>query len=271
LKFERLQNRGLVRVNGEDSEHFLENLITCEVVNMKEGDTRFGALLTPQGKILYDFFLFRENGAYCFDINASLVAEFSKRLMFYRLRAKVDIVVLETIDVTACWGDDTPTGLNSHQDARHPEMGYRIYGETGDNMTSGDYALHRISLNVPQGGIDFEYGDAYPHETLMDQFGGVDFRKGCYVGQEVVSRMQHRGSAKKRIVQITASEPLPHSGTPITANGKPAGIVGSVAGNQGLALLRLDRVAKADQLLAGDTIISAEIPDWVNFSWPEVN
>ena len=150
-------------------------------------------------------------------------------------------------------------------------MGCRIYGDADEGSDTGSYARKRIALNVPEGGADFEYGDAYPHETLMDQFGGVDFKKGCYVGQEVVSRMQHRGSAKKRIISIHSQGDLPMTGTPITADGKPAGVVGSVSGSDGLALLRLDRVVKAESLLAGEVAISAHIPEWVSFDWPEKN
>ena len=169
---ERLQNRTLIRVSGEEARHFLENLITCDINSIENGDARFGALLTPQGKILFDFFVFMETDAYFFDISAGLADAFAKRLMFYRLRARVDIEVCDPVDVTACWDTPRPDSPRAYQDARHPDMGYRIYGDADEGSDTGSYARKRIALNVPEGGADFEYGDAYPHETLMDQFGG---------------------------------------------------------------------------------------------------
>ena len=117
--------------------------------------------------------------------------------------------------------------------------------------------------------VDYEYGNAYPHETLMDQFGGVDFKKGCYVGQEVVSRMQHRGTAKKRIIHVSAATVLPATGTEILADGKPAGTLGSVDGQKGLAMLRLDRIANAETVVAENVKLGLKIPEWVNFTMPE--
>ena len=271
MYFEELENRSLVRVAGEDAEHFLENLVTCDVAGMELGASRFGALLTPQGKILFDFFLLRAEGSYLIDISTFLTQEFVKRMMFYRLRAKVEIGELENCRIFACWGGSVPDSENVITDCRNPKMGYRLYDTPPDGQSGPSYALLRVENGIPEGGSDFEYGDAYPHETLMDQFGGVDFKKGCYVGQEVVSRMQHRGSAKKRIVKIRGENGLPPTGTEILADGKLAGTVGTVVGENGLAMLRLDRVAKASGLMAGGTVIEAELQDWVSFTWPEVD
>ncbi len=256
-------------MGGIEAEHFLENLVTCAVTNLEAGDARFGALLTPQGKILYDFHLARKDEEFLIDIDSSMAEEFSKRLMFYRLRAKVEINQDGPMDVFAYWGNSKPQQENFLADTRHQGLGYRCYGNVPDGLTPGDYEALRVELNIPMGGVDFEYGGAYPHETLMDQFEGVDFRKGCYVGQEVVSRMQHRGTAKKRIVGIEAAGSLPETGTPINADGKPCGVVGTTNENRGLALLRLDRAMRAQALVADETSITAHLPDWVTFGWPE--
>ncbi|MEM7067802.1 MAG: folate-binding protein YgfZ [Pseudomonadota bacterium] len=269
MQIDCLDDRSLVRISGNDAEHFLENLVTCDVVNMSPGLARFGALLTPQGKILYDFFLVRTENTYLIDIQSLQAAEIAKRLMFYRLRAKVDISAAEESGISIHSAQPEARSGLVFQDPRHPEMGYRKYGPKLDDQSTGNYSNLRVSHNIPEGGKDFTYGDAYPHETLMDQFGGVDFKKGCYVGQEVVSRMQHRGTAKKRIIGISAEESLPATGTPILSDGKPAGQVGTVVGTSGLALLRLDRVKRANELVAGVVPISAGLPDWVSFSWPE--
>jgi hypothetical protein len=141
-----------------------------------------------------------------------------------------------------------------------------------DLMEAAAYEAHRIAQGVPRGGLDFIYGDAFPHETDMDQLGGVDFDKGCYVGQEVVSRMEHRGTARNRIVPIAAKGFAPDGGVPVMAGDKQVGITGSHAGNRGLAMLRLDRVADARAaglpLIAGGVPIEPKKPDWARFGWP---
>ena len=137
-------------------------------------------------------------------------------------------------------------------------------------MEAAAYEAHRIAQGVPRGGLDFIYGDAFPHETDMDQLAGVDFDKGCYIGQEVVSRMEHRGTARNRIVPIAAESFAPDAGVPVMAGDKTVGITGSHAGNRGLAMLRLDRVAEAagTPLIAGGVEIKPQKPDWATFAWP---
>ena len=269
MYFQHLKNRRLLSLSGEDAETFLDNLVTCNVLALDKGDSTFGALLTPQGKILFDFFLSRTSDEYIVDADSELADELAKRLTFYRLRAKVDIQpVDDTLQVFACWGEKPDKG---YKDIRHAQAGWRVYSSVTPDGEVSDYIFHCIQLGIPNGGADFSYGDAYPHEVLMDQFGGVDFKKGCYVGQEVVSRMQHRGTAKKRIIHIKGDAPLPPAGTAILGDGKPAGTIGSISGNQGLALLRLDRTAKADALEADGISLKASIQNWVNFNWPKAD
>lgn len=269
MKFATLTDRALIEISGDEAEGFLDNILTCKVVGLNENEASFGALLTPQGKILFDFFLIRNGNGYVLDIAEGLSEEFIKRLTFYRLRAKVTIEAKPKVDVIAKW--DTQLSISDQviQDPRHQGMGYLDYSGGPPEGDASDYIEHRIHQGIPEGGYDFEYGDAYPHEVLMDQFGGVDFKKGCYVGQEVVSRMQHRGTAKKRVISVRSETELPAPRTTITADGKPAGTMGSVSNKNGLALLRLDRIAKAENILADNTSITAEIPDWVDFSMPE--
>ncbi|MFK5979789.1 MAG: folate-binding protein YgfZ [Rhizobiaceae bacterium] len=269
-----LDNRRLVRIGGEEAAEFLNGLITCDVLVLTEKQAAFGALLSPQGKILFDFFVIRDEHGFLIDIDAASSDDFIKRLMFYRLRRKVEIGVEEEFQsVLVSWG----VGLEvedalSITDPRLEEAGQRHYCKSLPQATHDDYARHRISLGLPEGGDDFQFGDAFPHEALMDQFGGVDFQKGCYVGQEVVSRMQHRGTARKRIIKVHSDSNLPESGTDVLADGKLVGTLGSVSGNIGLAVLRLDRVALAKEnglaLTAGDATIEAEIQSWAKFGWP---
>lgn len=274
--FEQLNDRKLLKVSGDDAENFLENIVTCQIAGMEKGIARFGALLTPQGKILFDFFVIRVSSGYLLDVSETIAEELIKRLTFYRLRAKVVIGPSEEeTSVFAIWGS-TPVE-NVHgiliADPRLAKMGWRLYSDEPVNAQNNAYLLHRISNAMPEGGSDFVYGDAYPHETLMDQFGGVDFQKGCFVGQEVVSRMQHRGTARKRIIQVHGSSNLPPAGTAISSNGSPVGVLGSVAEQDGLALLRLDRVvaaqAKNTPLVCDGVFIETRLPEWVQFNWPE--
>jgi folate-binding protein YgfZ len=134
------------------------------------------------------------------------------------------------------------------------------------------YEAHRIALGVPTGGLDFSYGDAFPHEADMDQLGGVDFVKGCYVGQEVVSRMEHRGTARTRAVPVRYDGVAPEAGAAVTAGDRQVGIMGSAADGRALALLRLDRVADAmsrgEPLLGGGVPIHLVKPDWAKFAFP---
>jgi folate-binding protein YgfZ len=135
-----------------------------------------------------------------------------------------------------------------------------------------DYEVHRVVLSVPRGGVDFIYGDAFPHETDMDQLNGVDFAKGCYVGQEVVSRMQHRGHARNRVVPLAYDGFAPEPGTPVMAGDKTIGTFGSSAQGRALAMLRLDRaedaLAAGTALVAGDATLRLIKPDWARFAWP---
>ncbi|MDJ0615137.1 MAG: folate-binding protein YgfZ [Rhizobiaceae bacterium] len=265
-----LPDRSIIEIGGDEAETFLDNILTCKVIGLETGEASFGALLTPQGKILFDFFLIKTNEGYWIDTASELVDELIKRLMFYRLRAKVSLSKVENIVVEAYWNSsEPPKGSLIIQDPRHSDLGWRVYDESVAQGETHAYLEHRIDLGIPEGGMDFQYGDAYPHEVLMDQFGGVDFKKGCYVGQEVVSRMQHRGTTKKRVIKISAEVAFPETGTDVMADGKNAGVVGSVHHKAGLALLRLDRVHEAGTVEAGGVSLHTQIPDWVDFTWPE--
>lgn len=264
-----LASRALLGVNGPDAAGFLERIVTCGVERMAEGDLAFGALLSPQGKVLFDFFLLRAGQGFVVDVAADRVEELARRLAFYRLRARVEIGPAAG-GVVACWGE----GACGLADPRLPAMGTRRYGTELPvaDADESDWHAHRIGLGMPQGGLDLGWGEVFPHEALMDRFGGVDFAKGCYVGQEVVSRMQHRGTARSRFVKVEGEAALPPAGTPVMVGGREAGTMGSSAGTQGLALLRLDRVAEAAAagiaLCAGDVGIVASIPPWAGFDWP---
>ncbi|WP_426440946.1 YgfZ/GcvT domain-containing protein [Bradyrhizobium genosp. P] len=262
MKAAFLPDRGVVKVSGEDARDFLNGLITTDLEELRPGLARFGALLTPQGKIIIDFLITEapsgHGGGFLIDAPRALAKGLADKLGFYKLRAKVVVENLsDSLGVLAAW-DGAPAMQPdlSFADPRNAALGWRILIPEelkqkladligADLVDSGAYEAHRIAAGVPRGGLDFMYGDAFPHETNMDRLHGVDFDKGCYVGQEVVSRMQHRGTARTRTVKIILDGPSPEAGATILAGDKPVGTIGSTAGRNGLALIRTDRVADA--------------------------
>jgi folate-binding protein YgfZ len=289
MKAALLSDRGVVKVTGDDAGKFLNGLVTIDVAKVTPAQAAFGALLTPQGKIIVDFILTAaapaDSGGFLLDCPRALAPMLAERLSFYKLRAKVTVEDLSaSLAVVAIWNDlgSTEAGL-CYRDPRLAELGTRcilpsesaadVAADIGAKLVEPrEYEAHRIALGVPRGGIDFIYGDAFPHETDMDQLAGVDFDKGCYVGQEVVSRMEHRGTARTRIVPVTAGNFAPDAGVPVMAGDKQIGTTGSHAGNRGLAMLRLDRFADArasgTPLTAGGVAIEPRKPEWATFDWP---
>ena len=262
MKAAFLPDRGVVKVSGEDARNFLNGLVTTDVTQLAPGLGRFGALLTPQGKIIADFLITEappgHGGGFLFDCPRALAKGLADKLGFYKLRAKVTVENLsDSVGVLAAWdGDFTVRPDLSFADPRNDALGWRILIPEelrqkvadlvgAELVDSGLYEAHRIAAGAPRGGLDFMYGDAFPHETNMDRLHGVDFEKGCYVGQEVVSRMQHRGSARTRTVKIILDGFAPEPGTAILAGDKPVGTIGSTSGQLGLALIRTDRVTDA--------------------------
>jgi len=269
MKAAFLPDRGVVKISGEDARNFLNGLVTTDVTQLGPGLGRFGALLTPQGKIIVDFLITEapsgHGGGFLLDCPRPLAQNLADKLGFYKLRAKVAVENLsDSLGVIAAWdGDPAVKPDLAFADPREPALGWRILVPQdlaqkvadliGANLVDSDaYEAHRIATGVPRGGLDFTYGDAFPHETNMDHLHGVDFDKGCYVGQEVVSRMQHRGTARTRTVRVTLEGGRPEAGTTVLAGDKPVGTMGSSLGQNGLALIRTDRVA--DALQAGATL-----------------
>ncbi len=274
MKTARLTDRALVRIDGEEATDFLQNLVTCDVEVLGKGDVTFGALLMPQGKILFDFFCMRVAGGFVFDMDAEIVADFVKRMTFYKLRTAVDIAAMGNGNAVYGIWDGKPPG-NGFADPRLAAMGWRAVDKNREtNATLEEYHAYRIDIGMPQGGHDFAYGEAFPHDAMMDQFGtkgaGVAFEKGCYVGQEVVSRMKHRGTARRRIVKVQAESDLPCTGAAVEAGGKTIGTLGSVIGSNGLAMVRIDRltdaIAEGNPVIIDSIEVTAKVPDWANIA-----
>jgi folate-binding protein YgfZ len=285
-----LPDRGVVKVSGETARTFLNGLVTCDMGNVSPESARFGALLTPQGKIVADFIVaeasVEDGGGFYLDCPRALAASLAEKLKFYRLRAKITIEDLSAaLAVMAAWpGSGDSESALCYSDPRLPGLGMRAIlppelavdaaSDLGAELVSAEaYDAHRIALGVPRGGTDFMYGDTFPHEADMDQLAGVDFDKGCYVGQEEVSRVQHRSSARTRVVPVSYGELTPMAGLPVMAGDKEIGMLGSSTKGRGLALLRLDRAADAFGqgivLTAGGIPIQPVKPAWATFAWPE--
>jgi folate-binding protein YgfZ len=284
-----LPDRGVVKVTGDDARGFLNGLVTNDTAKIEPGSARYAALLTPQGKIIADFIMAEvdpaEGQGFFLDCPKALARALVEKLNFYKLRAKVMVEDLsEVLGVMAVWPGSALSeyGL-SYADPRLPALGARTMlpphlaaeatTDLGATLTDAEaYEAHRIALGVPRGGMDFTYGSAFPHEADMDQLAGVDFDKGCYVGQEVVSRVEHRSNARSRVVPVVYDQVQPMPGLPVTAGEKTIGTMGSAAGGHGLALLRLDRIADAlaagTPLMAGGIALRAVKPDWAKFAWP---
>ena len=262
-----LADRGVVSVMGADSVGFLQGLLTNDVEKLPPGEARYAALLTPQGKILFDMIVVRAPDAdgpvFLIDCGSAQAADLAKRLGFYKLRAKVAIAdESASRAVAAFWGGE-PAAIEGgllYADPRDPRLGWRaiLPRPVADALGSehvGEYEGLRIGVAAPKGGVDFAYGDAFPHDVNLDLLNGVDFDKGCYVGQEVVSRMKHRGTARRRIVRVKLAGPPPAPGAPIIDRELPVGMLGSSSGREALALLRLDR---AEDAAAAGRRLSAE-------------
>jgi hypothetical protein len=286
-KIALLPDRGVVSVAGPDAAKLLQGVITNDMDLIDGQGALHAGLLSPQGKILFEFFVVGSPEGFLLETARSKASELAERLKIYKLRADVAISdVSADYTVAAIWGggEHAPQGVGPaplrFADPRLQELGFRelatlrsdwaLGGEPAASATQEDYHAHRIGLGVPEGGKDYAFGDAFAHEALFDQLNGVSFEKGCYVGQEVVSRMQNRGTARRRIVPVVADAALPGTGAAIIAGGVEIGTLGSTAGTLGLAPIRLDRAAelleKGETLHAGNVPVRIEIPEWARFS-----
>lgn len=227
------QPRTVFSVTGTDRVSFLQGLITNDVDKAQNGIV-YAALLTPQGKFIADFFVIGRAEELLIDVATSHAAALSQRLNMYRLRA--DVQLTETPLVVSTGTTAAPDGALS--DPRHPDLGWRVYSDT-DVSDETDWTALRVQNMVPETGVEL-LPDSYILEAGFERLNGIDFKKGCYVGQEIAARMKHKTELKKGLAQVTIDGSA-QPGDEITSNGKPAGTLHSVAGNTGLAYLRFDR------------------------------
>ena len=280
-----LEDRGVVSVDGPEAGPFLQGLISNDIERVTDAHGIYAALLTPQGKFLHDFFVMRRGGGYLLDCEGPRTGDLGRRLVAYRLRADVALAdATEDFQVIALFGGtgggsafDLPAGEGSAapcaggtlmRDPRGDALGLRAVLPADADLafleqagfargSQADYERHRIAHGAPDGSRDMEVGRATLMECGFEALNGVDFEKGCYVGQELTARTKHRGLVRRRLARVALEGPLPPAGTPIVAGEREVGEIRSGLDGTALAVLRLERIAAATEagtpLTAGDT------------------
>lgn len=268
MPIENLEDRRVLAVKGADASTLLQGLVTANIEKITENTVVPCALLTPQGKIAFDFLIGKlGDDGYFFDMRTALVDDFQKRMTLYKLRADVQISTLEDWQPHAIWNETVEaSGLFVDVRFKDTDNVHRSYQTIDGEFDKGNFIDIRIANCVAESDSDFQTSDVFPHDVYLDLNGGIDFKKGCYVGQEVVSRMQHRSSARKRIALIQSENAPLTSDQELTANGKSIGKLGSVSKNLGLAILRVDRyfgaISENQTVYAGETEVNVSFPQW---------
>jgi tRNA-modifying protein YgfZ len=244
-------DRAVISVRGETALAFLHNLLTCDVADLAIGQAAYGALLSPQGKILHDMFVLHAGEQVLIDCALEQRAALLQKLMLYKLRAKLEIVARDDLEIVV--GDE------GYLDPRHAAMGHRFFAAKGSFKAGDGYDAARIALGLADSVQDIGSNILFPHEANFDRLGAVSFSKGCYVGQEVVSRMQHRGTARSRILRVICDPASPSKGAEIRGGDTLVGEVLSSVGVNALALIRTDRLAEGvGPLTSGATHIQVK-------------
>lgn len=240
--------RALLRLSGADTSEFLQGLVTNDVKKLQDGPV-YAALLTPQGKYIADFFMIADGADVLLDVDGALLAALSQRLTMYKLRADVQIASAEGLHLHRGLGDVPSDGW---ADPRNSNLGWRAWRSDAPGEDSVDWAALYVAHMIPQSGAELT-GDTFILEAGFETLNGVDFRKGCYVGQEVTARMKHKTELRKGLARVHIAGPA-EPGTEITASGKPVGTLHTRAGNDGIAYLRFDRAT--GEMQAGEAVVT---------------
>lgn len=248
------QNRAILRVTGEDRVKFLQGQVTQDMARVAKNGIAYGAVLTPQGKLFADFLMIDAGDAVLLDVADSLAEGLLQRLTMFKLRSKV---ALERADMPVTRGlGPQPDG--ALPDPRDPSLGWRLYGVALEHGAPIDWDAVRVAAKVPETGAELTPGESYILELDFERLNGVDFRKGCYVGQEIIARMHHKTELRRGLRQVSVSVPVP-PGTPVVnADGKDVGVLYTQADGLGLALVRIDRAHGT--LLAGEASVALAAP-----------
>jgi len=268
MSIEIHEDRVAFRFSGEDATRLLHDVLTPPVREDAD-EARWFALLSPQGKILAEGLIGWAEDAYWLDVHQSVAENFLKRMKMYRLRAKMDIEMLDE-NHRVGWSMDAPTVGIAHRDGRAEGLGWRVIApvDAAEGWVEGSgQAKARIAAGIARMGPDFDADDVFPHDVGMDHLGGVDFKKGCYVGQEVVSRMQHRGTARRRPVIVEGA--TGGRGDTVMVNGKTAGTLGTPVDGRAVAIVRIDKVGAAGAAEIGGKRVTLALPVWAGYRFVE--
>ena len=256
--------RCVLAVRGREAAHFLQDVVSADVTQLKNTEPLYGLLLTPQGRLRYDFFLWRGKDQHSFylDCERRSAAGLQRALLFYRLRRAIEIALVRA-SVSAFWGRETaPAGARA--DPRHPALGWRMLRHKSSRPSAtraAAYRRHRLSLGVPEGAGDMPPARSFPLEYGLQYLQALDFRKGCFIGQEVAARGHRRGARRKSLYPLRFAAKAPAAGTPIcTADGRVMGEVRAAAGTRAIALLRSD--ALEQKLTAAGQVFTRLAPLW---------
>jgi folate-binding protein YgfZ len=259
-----LPHRGVIAVSGKDRVTFLNGLVSNDVAKAAHGQALWAAMLTPQGRYLTDFFILFDEDRLLIDAPSDAIPDLIKRLTRYRLRASVTLDdVSNSLYVHAAWNALPPEIPLTAPDPRLPEAGYRLLSDTilAHDAAPTAYNAHRIALGLPDGPPDLEPDKTLLLEAGFEELNGVDWQKGCYMGQELTARTKYRGLVKRRLIPVTLESTAPPAGTPILADGAEVGTIRSAAGAIALAMLRTDALAKP--LIAGASLVTPRPPSWM--------
>lgn len=288
--FARLPERGVITVDGADARSFLQGIVSNDMNKIAVDRAGYGAFLTPQGKYLFDFFMVMQDETLLIETERGRIGDFIKRLTLYKLRAKADLAdASDEFAVFAVFGGNAADAIGlagergaaaayrdgvAFVDPRLSAAGGRVIlpadspAKTFADLkaaTADDYDRHRLALGLPDGSRDLIVDKSTLMESGFDELGGIDWQKGCYMGQEVTARTKHRGLVKKRLLPVTVEGGAPEPGTPVMADGRAVGEIRSSNGERALALLRLDPLESGAEMSAGDRPLAAHRPDWAAY------
>ena len=284
-KWTKASDRGLIEVSGPEAESFLQGLISNDVTKADGSQAVYAALLTPQGKFLHDFFVVRAGNSLLLDCEAARQSDLFQRLRRYKLRAKVELRERADLAVVLVWGDDAGEilGMGSEvqqalageviacRDPRLSALGYRLIApmeqpipalDHGEASDLTDHEQLRHELGVPEGSRDLAVDRALLLESGFEELNGVDWDKGCYVGQEVTARTKYRGLVRRRLTPVTVTGGAPADDGRVTKSGLDAGELRSCHAGQGFALLKLSILQSNEPLQSGEAEVVPSIPDW---------
>ena len=267
-----LNDRTVLKISGPDAKPFLQGLVTNDMGRLAPGRSIYAALLTPQGKIISDFILSEAGEAFLVDCAASCAPDLAARLKKFRLRAKVQVEEAGPTLAVLSSPDAPPANIavqSAAIDPRLPQLGWRwiLEAETLQTLDiehepHASYDRHRIECGVPDSDLDLKPETFFPLDCNFEELQGVDFNKGCYVGQELTARMKHRATSRRRILPVAGAAPLPPHGTSLRVGDMEAGEMLGSQGPIGLAILRLDRLGESREVLAGDRALQVGRPHY---------